>query len=483
MATSIKKNFVFNIILTLSTYIINIFLFPYVSRTLGVENVGKIGFVTNVITYFTLFAMLGVGNVGIREIAKYREDRAKRSKVFSEIICILLILMSIVLVCYLIAIFSVPRLKENINLFIIGVPFLLSSSFLLEWLYQGMENFKFITKRSIIIRIMYALSVVLIIHSPKDYYIYFCLTTLTWVANSIINILYARKFVDFTLKGLDIKRHIKSVLSLGLFKIMTSMYTTFNILYLGFVCSDTEVGYYYTSTKLFYIILGVMTAFTSVMLPRMSYLAVQSDKTEFNNKIINSFELVFSCAMPLAIYCILFAPQIISLLAGSSFEGAILPMRIIMPLIILTSMSQIYIIQTLTPLKKDKIIMCGSCVGAVVAIIANILLVERYGAIGSALVLLCSEICCFLVSFIYSTRKHIVKFPYSKFMKNIVLCMIYMFVGYVILSLDCNTLVKLLLSVIVFLLIFTTMHLFVIKGTFINNQLKSIIKVKKYVNF
>ena len=390
---------------------------------------------------------------------------------------ILLILMSIVMTFYILAIFIIPRLRTNLNLFLVGIPFLLSSSFLFEWLYQGLENFKYITKRSIAIKVIYAISVVLFIHSPEDYYLYFCLTTLTWVVNSIINILHAKKYVNFTLKGLEIKRHLKGVFSLGMFKIMTSMYTTFNILFLGFVCDDTEVGYYYTSTKLFYIILGVLTAFTSVMLPRMSYLATQNDKTEFKRKINNSFELIFACAMPLSIYCILFAPQIIAILTGSGFEGAILPMRIIMPLVFITGISQIYMIQIITPLKKDNVLMFGSCIGAFVAIIVNILLVKEYGAIGSAIVLICSEICCLFVSFVYSTYKQIIKFPYIKFAKSIMLCSIYLLVGYFILKLNYNPLVMLLISASTYSVIFLIIHLLIFKDTFINNQLKTIIKI------
>lgn len=475
--STIKKNFVFNVLLTLSTYIINIFLFPYVSRVLGVEQVGKIGFVTNVITYFSLFAILGVGNVGIREISTCRNDKDKCSKTFSELVCILLILMSIVMTFYILAIFIIPRLRTNLDLFLVGIPFLLSTSFLLEWLYQGLENFKYITKRSIAIKVIYAISVVLFIHSPEDYYLYFCLTTLTWIVNSIINVLYAKKYVKFTFCKLEIRRHLKGVLSLGMFKIMTSMYTTFNVLFLGFVCDDTDVGYYYTSTKLFYIILGVLTAFTSVMLPRMSYLATQNDKTEFKRKINNSFELIFACAMPLSIYCILYAPQIISILTGSGFEGAILPMRIIMPLIFITGVSQVYMIQVITPLKKDNILILGSCIGAMVAIIVNMLLVKEYGAIGSAIVLICSEICCLLVSFVYSTYKHIIRFPYKSFTKSVMLCSVYLVVGVLILKLNTNPLIMLLLSASAFLVIFLILHLLIFKGTFISNQLKTIIKI------
>ncbi|MDL2224198.1 oligosaccharide flippase family protein, partial [Bacteroidales bacterium OttesenSCG-928-M06] len=106
---SIKSNFVYNLVLTLSTYVIGLITYPYVSRILQVELMGQFGFVTNVIGYFSLFAMLGISTIGIREIAACGSDEKKRSQVFSSLLVLTLIFTVVVLFLYLFAIISIPE--------------------------------------------------------------------------------------------------------------------------------------------------------------------------------------------------------------------------------------------------------------------------------------------------------------------------------------------------------------------------------------
>lgn len=477
--STIKRNFIFNIALTLSTYIINIVIFPYVSRSLGVELVGKIGFVTNFINYFSLFALLGIGTVGIREIATCGQDKIKRSKVFSELIFLTMMLTIIVLLCYIIVICNVPQLYKNINLLIIGISNIFFTSLLIEWFYQGLENFAYITIRTVLVKIIYAISVLLLIKNPDDYFIYFCLTASMIVVNAMINLFQTRKYVKISFNGLEFKKYLKPVISLGLYRIMVSMYTTFNIIYLGFVCSEKEVGFYYTSTKVFYIILGIFTAFTSVMLPRMSSLIAAGKKEEFRKRISDSFDLVFACALPLVVFCTILAPQIIYILSGRGFEGAILPMRMIMPTLLVTGLAQIYIIQVLTPLRKDKVLLFGSFVGACIGIIANVLLVKCYGAIGSALVLLFSEISGSSISFIYTTKNRLISFPLKKFLISLFLSIPYILCCLAGIICFKSPIYSFIISGLLCAVMFLVVNIFLMKETILSKYICSKINYKK----
>ena len=412
----ITTNFIYNVALTLSTYLINLILFPYVSRVLGVDLVGKVGFVNDTVTYFSLFAMMGIATVGIREIAACGEDREKRSRVFSSLMAIILLFTAVVLAVYLAAILVVDRFQADRDLFVMGAGTLVFTSFLIEWFYQGMEDFRYITLRSVAIKLAYALMVFLFVRKPGDYRLYFMLTVGMVVLNSLINLAYSRRFVRFSFRNASIRGFLKPVLSLGLYKVMISMYTTFNVIYLGFVASEAQVGYYYSSKKLFYIILGLFSAFTAVMLPRMSAILEQGQEEEFRAKTRMTFDIVFAFAFPLIVYFELLAPELIGLLSGPGYEGAILPMRIISPVLLLSAMAQVWVIQILMPLRKDRVVLLSSVAGAVVGILANILLVGRLGAVGSALVLLVSEIAGNLYSFVYSIRKGYLKFPVRSFL-------------------------------------------------------------------
>ena len=163
-----KVNYLYNVILTLSGYIINLAVFPYVSRVLGVEMMGRFGFVNNMVEYFTVFSLMGIGIIGVREIASSREGSDLRRN-YSSLIGLLSVQTAISLIVYVVAILTIPRFAHDRTLFAIGSIGLLSSSFLLEWFYQGMENFRFITVRSLAVKLAYVVSIFIFVRKPDDY--------------------------------------------------------------------------------------------------------------------------------------------------------------------------------------------------------------------------------------------------------------------------------------------------------------------------
>lgn len=180
-------------------------------------------------------------------------------------------------------------------------------------------------------------------------------------------------------------------MTLGIYTLMTSMYLTFNVMYLGLVSNNTEVGYYTTAFKLYSVVLGFFTAFTNVMLPRMSSLLANGEKDRFQELVNRSFSVMSTCCIPLILCSMIMAPQIVYILSGPGYEGAILPMRIIMPAAFAVGVAQVLAIQVLMPMKKDKVLLVASIIGAVVSLLINLLVVPYIESVGSAVVLLCSE--------------------------------------------------------------------------------------------
>lgn len=475
---SIKKNFIYNVILTLSTYVANLIIFPYVSRVLGVENIGAIGFVSNVIQYFILFSTLGISVIGIREIAACEDNKEKRSAVFSSLLSLLFLFTFIVTVIYGVVIFTVPQFSNHKELFFIGTAQLIFSALLIEWFYQGIEQFKFISLRNILLKVLYVIAVFLFVKSKSDYIVYFSLTVGVVVLNALINLSYSRKYISFSLGDIQIKKYFKQIFSLGVYRILTSMYTTFNVIYLGMVCNDMQVGYYYTSTKIFYILMGILGAFTQVMLPRMSSLIADGKIEEFKSMIQKSFNLVFSLTFPVVAFTVIFASQIIYILSGKGYEGAIVPMQIIMPMIFLTGVAQILVIQVLLPLKKDNVILVASIIGAFVGIVSNVLIVKQNGAVGSAIVLLASEIFADLFCFFYIIKKDIIPFPYKGLWFNFLNSIPYIVFCLLALMIVKSTYFVILLSGLLCLAYFIFSQLFIMKNEFIIRFVASNLKIK-----
>jgi len=414
---SIKRNFIFNSLLTVSGYVFTLLTYPYISRVLGLSNVGIVNFVDGLINYFILFAMMGVGTVGIREVAINKNDRNELSKTFSGVITLNTISTLIAIAVLLTAMYTVPTLYPYRDLLYIGVCKLLFNILLVEWFFTGLEDFAYITKRTIAIKFLYVASVFLLVREASDYKIYYLLCVLTVIVNGLVNIVYCRKFISFTLKGITIRPYLSTFFSIGFYVIIGSMYTSFNVAWLGFASNTDEVGYYTTATKLHTIILALLTAFQNVMFPRVTSLLAEGKRDEYHEKLHVAVDSLLAFSFPIVITAIIFGPQILHLLVGDGYEGAYLPFRIIMPLIFVIGYEQIVCIQILMAMKQDKKLLINSCIGAACGLILNILFVSRLGAVGSSLVWLISEIIIMLGAQYWVSKTTEFRFPWSQIMK------------------------------------------------------------------
>lgn len=418
--SSLKKNFFYSSILTTANYIFPLLTYPYVSRVLGVNNIGVCNFIDGIINYFVLFSMMGISILGIREVATNKNNPEKLQKTFSSLLTINSITTIIGLVILAIATVSIPRLAENIELMVFGGFKLLFNLFLIEWFYKGLEDFRYITVRTIFVKCLYVIAVFAFVRESTDYQIYYLITILMVVVNTIVNIIHSRKFTTFSFKDIEIKPYVKPYFTLGVYFLLTSMYTSFNVIYLGFVGGDTEVGYYTTATKLYTILIALFTALTGVLLPRMSSLIAEGKIDEFKAKINQSVSILLSISFPAIIFMTMLAPQIIYLISGSGYEGAIVPMRIILPLFFIIGYEQILVIQTMMPLKMDKTILKNSMIGAIVGITLNILIVTKFAAIGSAIVWVACELIILTLSQIAIMTQIGLKFPFRNICFNVI---------------------------------------------------------------
>ena len=391
MPSSIKSNFAYRSILTLSNYLISFVTFPYVSRVLGAERLGLVNFVDNTVSYFLLFATMGIALLGVREIAAVKDDKIRRSKVFCNLLGMNLRFTLFTILVYCACISFIPKLNQYEDLFFIGSAKIISTAFLVEWFFTGMENFRYITLRALIIKTLYVISVFIFVQNADDYRLYFILTVSVVVVNALINMIYIRHFISLRLSDFIGLHYLKPYFTLGIYAIMTSMYQTFNVMYLGFVSNNTEVGYYTTAFKLYVVVLGLFSAFTNVMLPRMSALLANGEREKFQRLINKSFTIILRFSIPMILCSIILAPQIIYVLSGNGYEGAIFPMRIIMPAVLLVGIAQILAVQILMPMKRDKIMLFASVIGAIVSLLINIGVVPSLQSTGSALVMLSAE--------------------------------------------------------------------------------------------
>ena len=394
---SVKKNFSYNLILTFCNYLFPLLTYPYVSRVLGVEKIGTCNFVDGIINYFVLFSALGIGSYGVREIAKCKDDVERRSYVFSNLIAINILGTVLALAILIAGTLWLPSLQSYRDFLWIGVVKLIFSMFLIEWFFQGMSEFKYITIRSVLVRFIYVIAIFIFVHTKEDVVLYYGLTVGTVVINAVVNWNFSRRYRFLSFRNLNVKLFIVPVLVFGYYRILTSMYTSFNLVFLGFVSGDTEVGYFSTATKLYTILMGVFTAFTTVMVPKVSELLASGEKEKLQIMANKTFSLLSILSLPIILFSLFCADDIILILSGPGYEGAYIPFRIVIFLLLIIGMEQIVIQQFLMASTSNKSVFNVSTTGALVGIILNILLTPYLGAVGSAISWGLSELSVLLV--------------------------------------------------------------------------------------
>ena len=429
----IKKNYFYNSLLTIANYLFPLITYPYVSRVLGVGNIGIVNYVDGIVNYFLLFSMMGIGIVGVREIAACRDNRSERDAVFSSLIALNGVTTFIAVFALLVFMFAVPSVAQYRPLLAIGVLKLLSSFLCVDWMFPGLENFKYITLRSLAVRTAYVICVFVFIRKPEDYPVYYALLTLPILANVFINLSFLRRFVSFVPSSIRWRPFLPPFLMMGLYCILTSFYTSFNVVYLGSVSDNVQVGFYASANKIFYLTIALFTAFTSVMMPRMSAL-LSEEKSEMFARIIGQTIRVLVCiGIPLIVFMEIEASDIVRLISGAGYEGAVVPLRVIAPLILIIGLEQVFVTQTMMPLRMDREILINSFIGALCGVLLNILMVSRFLAIGSSVVWTACEIVVLVLSFLAVRRRTSVVFPLAsllyEFVKYIplilILCLLY----------------------------------------------------------
>lgn len=196
----LKKNILYSSILTTANYIFPLLVYPYVSRVLGVTNIGICNFIDSIIHYFILFSMMGITIMGVREIASEKTNRISLDSKYSSLVALNGIMTLIAVVVLVIVTFIVPQLWENKEMMIYGGVKLVSNFLLIEWFYKGMEDFRYITMRTIGVKCLFVASVFIFVREKSDYPIYYLLTCLMVTGNAVINFIHAREYVSFKIK-------------------------------------------------------------------------------------------------------------------------------------------------------------------------------------------------------------------------------------------------------------------------------------------
>jgi O-antigen/teichoic acid export membrane protein len=404
-----RKNVFYNVLLAVTQVLFPLITFPYLARTLGPEHVGVLNFAESFARYFVLLAALGIPIYGIREVAKAASDRALLTKTFTEIFLINALGTLLLSVIFLGFIIALPQLAAEKSLFSWALGYFILQVFQLEWFFSGMNQFKFIAIRSLVIRLFFIAAVFLFIRNTNDYVNYFRMQVGLTVVLALFNGKRLWDLLDFSgisVSGLELKKHLKPMALLFLTIFTISVYFSLDTILLGFLADNESVGYYSSALKLNRLLIGVLSAFSVAMFPGLVSLYHNGQKEAFVLLIKQCFYVLVSLSMPLVLGIVLCAPEIIHILLGTAFDRAILPLQITAPLILIISMSGIFGFQVLSAVGKDKSILISALIGMFISIICAIQLVPTFKENGAAITILLTELAV-CIAFIFFTRNEI----------------------------------------------------------------------------
>ncbi|WP_294653045.1 flippase [uncultured Ruminococcus sp.] len=387
-----------SMILTVSSMIFPLISYPYVSRILMPSGMGKVAFATSIVTYFSMFAQLGIPTYGIRTCAKVRDDKKKLSKTVCELFIVNTITTFLSYVVLFSLIFLLPRLKAEKNLYLIISVTILLNSLGMEWLYRALEKYTYITIRSIIFKLLSLILMFILIHSKKDYVLYGFLTVFAASASNILNFINVRKYINFKInENLELKKHLKPILVFFLMSIATTIYTNLDNVMLGFMKTDDDVGYYNAAVKIKSVLVSVVTSLGSVLMPRSSYYIENNKIDDFKKITFKALNFVLVISIPLVLFFIMFAREGIVVLSGIQYEKAVSSMQVIMPTLIFIGITNILGLQMMVPLGKEKYVLLSEIIGAIIDLGINLLLIPHLGALGAAIGTLFAEFAVLIV--------------------------------------------------------------------------------------
>lgn len=409
---SITLNFIMNALLTMSSFIFPLITFPYVSRVLGPAGTGKVSFATSVISYFAMFAQLGIPTYGIRACAKVRDNKEELSRTVQELVIINAITSILTYIVFFVALFFVPKMAQDKPLFLICSATIFFNLIGMEWLYKGLEQYTYITIRSIIFKLIALILMFLFVLETEDYVIYGAITILASVGSNIFNLINAHKYVSLKpVGGYQLKKHLKAVSVFLAMSVATTVYTHLDVAMLGFMTTDEEVGYYNAAVRIKTILVSLVTSLGTVLLPRASYYMEHGLKEEFLKITKKALNFVWIVAPPMMLYFMIFAKEGIFFLSGDAYAASIVPMQIIMPTLLFIGLTNIMGIQMLVPMGKEKTVLYSEIAGAIVDLVLNAILIPIMGAAGAAIGTLVAELVVLVYQYI--ALKDIVKEAYK----------------------------------------------------------------------
>ena len=388
---SIKRNLILNTAYQILTMITPFITAPYVSRVLGVDGVGIYSYTGSIQYYFTMLAALGTASYGTREIARNRNNKAQRSKLFWEIelLTVFTTLASLCIWCLILV------ASTNYRIYLLACTFnIIAVLFDISWFYAGLEHFEHTVLQNSIFKILGIIAIFAFVKDQSDVVGYILIMALTTCLGNLSMWLYLPKYVNKTeISKLDIKPHFKETIIYFIPTIATSIYTVLDKTLIGIITkSDSQNGYYEQATKIINMTKTIcFVALNNVLGSRISFLFSEKKYEEVKQRIDQSIDYISFMGVGILFGLLGISADFVPWFFGKGYENVVFLLYILSPLSLIIGLSNCLGSQYYTPaglrIQSAKYLIAGS----VVNLILNLLLIPHFMSYGAAVATVIAE--------------------------------------------------------------------------------------------
>ncbi|MFR4519808.1 MAG: flippase, partial [Fusobacterium sp.] len=380
------KNYIYQFIYQLINIIFPILTLPYVSKVLGAENLGMYTYSFSIITYLILVSDLGIRNYGSRKVAYCRENKGELEKFFWEL---LLQKFYISMLVFLLSFIYFFYTNKN-EIFLIQIFYIIISFLDISWLYQGLEDFKKIMLRNLILKLFLLVLIFLFIKEKDDLLKY---TKLMIIVNLLGNLILWVKIPVSNLRFKNLKpfSHLKNSFIMFLPQVAITMYTTLDRIMLGSMCDKKYVTYYDISNKMIIISMVLITTAGSVFLPKISNLYSNNEYEEIKELIKKSTNIFILIMFPLIFGILSVADGFIELLFDKTYMEVAFLMKVMSITIVFWTLNNITGSHILMPMGRENKITFSVFLGCFINLVLNYILIKKYNAFGAVIATIITE--------------------------------------------------------------------------------------------
>lgn len=385
-----NKNFILNVVYQLLIYIFPLITTPYISRVLGVNNVGIYSYTYSIVSLFMLAALLGINNYGNRETARVRDNQDRLNKKFSSIYTLqLFISITTLMIYYIYIVFFCKKYKE---IAFAQSIFLISTCFDVNWFYFGLEKFKLTISRNVLFKVISIICIFLFVRSRSDLWKYTVIMAVATLISQLYLIIILHKYVKFVKVGIkEAFSNFKQVLILFIPVLAYGIYGIMDKTMIGLMSTTVQLGNYENAQKIVSIPISIITALGTVMLPRMSYV-LKDKNADFKPIIKSSMKLALVMSTTMTFGIILVSKEISAIMFGPEFTESSMIMSILSLYLVFTAWANVIRTQYLIPTRNDKIYVESTLFGAIVNLVFNLTFIPKYGAYGACIGTILAEV-------------------------------------------------------------------------------------------